>query len=110
MTLVVINYGFKLLQVSSSLNSSYCFILQTEASIFTWVGNLSSSRDHDLLDRMLDLINVCDSVLAKLTCLFFFHPAESSYHAYFFHCLFLYLDFSFIPFIAKIATYISEGR
>lgn len=44
-------------QVSSSLNSSYCFILQTETSIFTWVGNLSSTRDHDLLDRMLDLIN-----------------------------------------------------
>ncbi|KAA8549393.1 hypothetical protein F0562_001077 [Nyssa sinensis] len=44
-------------QVSSSLNSSYCYILKTEATIFTWVGSLSSSRDHDLLDRMLDLIN-----------------------------------------------------
>ncbi|KAL5580762.1 hypothetical protein UlMin_013204 [Ulmus minor] len=44
-------------QVSSSLNSSYCYILQFEASIFTWIGSLSSSRDHDLLDRMLELIN-----------------------------------------------------
>ncbi|XP_059429966.1 villin-1 isoform X2 [Corylus avellana] len=43
--------------VSSSLNSSYCYILQTETFIFTWIGNLSSTRDHDLLDRMLELIN-----------------------------------------------------
>lgn len=42
--------------VSSSLNSSYCYILQTEASFFTWIGSLSSTRDHDLLDRMLDVI------------------------------------------------------
>ncbi|PON63017.1 Villin [Parasponia andersonii] len=44
-------------QVSSSLNSSYCYILQTGTSIFTWIGNLSSTRDHDLLDRMLEFIN-----------------------------------------------------
>ncbi|GAB4859960.1 actin filament capping [Ancistrocladus abbreviatus] len=44
-------------QVSSSLNSSYCYILQTLATIFTWIGNFTSSRDHDLLDRMLELIN-----------------------------------------------------
>ncbi|XVE59399.1 hypothetical protein DITRI_Ditri05aG0043600 [Diplodiscus trichospermus] len=43
--------------VSSSLNSSYCYILQNGTSIFTWIGNLTSSRDHDLLDRMLELIN-----------------------------------------------------
>ncbi|KAK4606121.1 hypothetical protein RGQ29_000401 [Quercus rubra] len=43
--------------VSSSLNSSYCYILQTETFIFTWIGSLSSTRDHDLLDRMLELIN-----------------------------------------------------
>ncbi|XVF46731.1 hypothetical protein PTKIN_Ptkin03bG0051900 [Pterospermum kingtungense] len=43
--------------VSSSLNSSYCYILQNGASVFTWIGNLTSSRDHDLLDRMLELIN-----------------------------------------------------
>ncbi|KAL4343038.1 hypothetical protein HN51_061362 [Arachis hypogaea] len=44
-------------QVSTSLNSSYCYILQTEASIFTWIGNLSSARDHNLLDRMVELLN-----------------------------------------------------
>ncbi|PRQ34453.1 putative villin/Gelsolin, ADF-H/Gelsolin-like domain-containing protein [Rosa chinensis] len=43
--------------VSGSLNSSYCYILQTGTSVITWIGNLSSSRDHDLLDRMLELIN-----------------------------------------------------
>ncbi|OVA02671.1 Villin headpiece [Macleaya cordata] len=43
--------------ISGSLNSSYCYILQTGASIFTWTGNLSSPRDHDLLDRMLLLIS-----------------------------------------------------
>ncbi|XP_031384879.1 villin-1 isoform X2 [Punica granatum] len=44
-------------QVSSCLNSSYCYILQTGPSVFTWIGNLSSTRDHDLLDRMLEYIN-----------------------------------------------------
>ncbi|OIW09546.1 hypothetical protein TanjilG_30865 [Lupinus angustifolius] len=44
-------------QVSSSLNSSYCYILQTEESVFTWIGSLSSSRDHNLLDRMVELFN-----------------------------------------------------
>ncbi|XVF05346.1 hypothetical protein REPUB_Repub05bG0164200 [Reevesia pubescens] len=43
--------------VSSSLNSSYCYILQNGTSVFSWIGNLTSSRDHDLLDRMLELIN-----------------------------------------------------
>ncbi|KAK8679810.1 hypothetical protein V6N13_145244 [Hibiscus sabdariffa] len=43
--------------VSSSLNSSYCYILQSENSVFTWIGNLTSSKDHDLLDRMIELIN-----------------------------------------------------
>ncbi|XP_058198853.1 villin-1 [Rhododendron vialii] len=44
-------------QVSSSLNSSYCYILKTQTSVFTWAGNLSSARDQDLVDRMMDLIN-----------------------------------------------------
>ncbi|XP_028103644.1 villin-1 [Camellia sinensis] len=44
-------------QVSSSLNSSYCYILKAQTSIFTWFGNLTSATDHDLVDRMLDLIN-----------------------------------------------------
>ncbi|KAG9453973.1 hypothetical protein H6P81_006877 [Aristolochia fimbriata] len=40
----------------TSLNSSYCYILQVGGSVFTWTGNLCSPRDHDLLDRMLDLL------------------------------------------------------
>ncbi|KAI9073613.1 hypothetical protein K1719_044425 [Acacia pycnantha] len=43
--------------VSASLNSSYCYILQTGASIFTWIGSLSTAQDHNLLDRMVDLLN-----------------------------------------------------
>ncbi|WVY94222.1 hypothetical protein V8G54_033310 [Vigna mungo] len=44
-------------QVSTSLNSSYCYILQNEGSIYTWIGSLSSARDHNLLDRMVELLN-----------------------------------------------------
>ncbi|XP_019167794.1 PREDICTED: villin-1 [Ipomoea nil] len=49
--------AFQVDHVSSSLNSSYCYILRTDTSTFTWVGNLASSRDHDLLDRLLEMIN-----------------------------------------------------
>ncbi|XP_010521943.1 PREDICTED: villin-1 isoform X2 [Tarenaya hassleriana] len=42
---------------STSLNSSYCYILTNGASIFTWIGSLSSASDHDLLDRMLYFID-----------------------------------------------------
>ncbi|CAK8565915.1 unnamed protein product [Lathyrus sativus] len=44
-------------QVSSSLNSSYCYILRSEAAMYTWIGGLSSARDHNLLDRMVELFN-----------------------------------------------------
>ncbi|KAL5162616.1 Villin-3 [Glycine soja] len=44
-------------QVSTSLNSSYCYILQSKASIYTWIGILCSVRDHNLLDRMVELSN-----------------------------------------------------
>lgn len=43
--------------VSSSLNSSYCYILQDETSFFTWLGSLSSPTDHDLVDRLVDQLN-----------------------------------------------------
>ncbi|PKA52011.1 Villin-1 [Apostasia shenzhenica] len=43
--------------VSGSLNSSYCYILQDGASIYTWLGTLSSPADHDLIDRLLDQIS-----------------------------------------------------
>ncbi|KAL3819575.1 hypothetical protein ACJIZ3_005480 [Penstemon smallii] len=42
--------------VASSLNSSYCYILHNDSSLFTWSGNLTTSDDHELVERQLDLI------------------------------------------------------
>jgi gelsolin len=42
--------------VASSLNSSYCYILHTESSVFTWLGNNTNSEDQELVERQLDLI------------------------------------------------------
>ncbi|CAK8564110.1 unnamed protein product [Lathyrus sativus] len=42
--------------VASSLNSSYFYILHSESVVFTWSGNLTTSDDHELVERMLDLI------------------------------------------------------
>ncbi|XP_059637389.1 villin-4-like isoform X2 [Cornus florida] len=42
--------------VASSLNSSYCYILHRSSSVFTWSGNLASSGDQELVERLLDLI------------------------------------------------------
>ncbi|KDP35406.1 hypothetical protein JCGZ_10390 [Jatropha curcas] len=42
--------------VASSLNSSYCYILQNDSSVFTWSGNLTTSDDQELMERQLDLI------------------------------------------------------
>ncbi|KAL5549272.1 hypothetical protein UlMin_004503 [Ulmus minor] len=42
--------------VSSSLNSSYCYILHSGSTVFTWTGNLTTSDDHELVERQLDLI------------------------------------------------------
>jgi gelsolin len=41
---------------ASSLNSSYCYILHSESTIFTWSGNLTNAADQELMERMLDLI------------------------------------------------------
>ncbi|KAF8670261.1 hypothetical protein HU200_050794 [Digitaria exilis] len=43
------------LQVASSLNSSYCYILHNGNTVFTWTGNLTTSLDHDLVERQLDI-------------------------------------------------------
>ncbi|GJN01838.1 hypothetical protein PR202_ga19139 [Eleusine coracana subsp. coracana] len=48
------------LQVSSSLNSSYCYILHNGNTVFTWSGNLTTSLDHDLVERQLDVIKEVD--------------------------------------------------
>ncbi|XP_059459862.1 villin-4-like [Corylus avellana] len=42
--------------VASSLNSSYCYILHSDSTIFTWCGSLTSSDNQELLERQLDLI------------------------------------------------------
>ena len=45
-------------QVAPSLNSSYCYILHNDSSVFTWTGNLTTSEDQELMERQLDLIKV----------------------------------------------------
>ncbi|KAI5011210.1 hypothetical protein ZWY2020_013347 [Hordeum vulgare] len=42
--------------VASSLNSSYCYILHDGNSVFTWIGNLTTSLDHELVERQLDAV------------------------------------------------------
>ncbi|KAK1399798.1 villin-4 [Heracleum sosnowskyi] len=41
---------------ASSLNSSHCYILHDGSLVFTWIGNLTSPDDQELLDRLLDWI------------------------------------------------------
>ncbi|KAE8667018.1 Villin-5 [Hibiscus syriacus] len=48
--------SFIVFKVASSLNSSYCYILHSGSTIFTWAGNLSSPDDHELVERKLDII------------------------------------------------------
>lgn len=45
-------------QVSSSLNSSYCYILHSGNTVFTWSGSLATTEDQELMERQLDLIKV----------------------------------------------------
>ncbi|KAK8543297.1 hypothetical protein V6N12_015855 [Hibiscus sabdariffa] len=42
--------------VPSSLNSSYCYILHSGTTVFTWAGSLTSPDDQDIVERQLDLI------------------------------------------------------
>ncbi|XP_024019901.1 villin-4 [Morus notabilis] len=42
--------------VASSLNSSYCHILHSGSTVFTWTGSLTTSDTHELVERQLDLI------------------------------------------------------
>ncbi|XP_065848696.1 villin-4 [Euphorbia lathyris] len=42
--------------VASSLNSSYCYILHDGSSVFTWSGNLTTAEEHEVVERLLDLI------------------------------------------------------
>lgn len=42
--------------VAASLNSSYCYILHSGSTVFTWTGNLTTSDTQELVERELDLI------------------------------------------------------
>lgn len=42
--------------VASSLNSSYCYILHSGSTVFTWSGSLTTSEDQELVERQLDII------------------------------------------------------
>ncbi|KAK1290065.1 Villin-4 [Acorus calamus] len=42
--------------VAMSLNSSYCYILHSGATLFTWSGSLTTTVDQELVERQLDLI------------------------------------------------------
>lgn len=42
--------------VPSSLNSSYCYILHSGSTVFSWSGNLTSADDQELVERQLDII------------------------------------------------------
>lgn len=53
-------------QVASSLNSSYCYILHSGSTVFTWAGNLTSADDHELVERQLDIIKVRYLILRML--------------------------------------------
>ncbi|PWZ12578.1 Villin-5 [Zea mays] len=46
--------------VASSLNSSYCYILHDGNTVFTWAGNLTTALDQELMERLLDVIKVCN--------------------------------------------------
>ena len=45
-------------QVGSSLNSSYCYILHSGSTVFTWCGSLTNTDDQELVERFLDVIKV----------------------------------------------------
>ncbi|KVH93644.1 hypothetical protein Ccrd_004304, partial [Cynara cardunculus var. scolymus] len=48
--------SFMVLKVAKSLNSSYCYILHHDSLIFTWNGSRTTTEDHELAERQLDLI------------------------------------------------------
>ncbi|MBA0708478.1 hypothetical protein Golax_023589, partial [Gossypium laxum] len=68
--------------VASSLNSSYCYILHSGSTVFTWAGNLTSPDDHELVERQLDIIKENPNTQAKrqqgnLKVILTYSPARS---------------------------------
>ncbi|KAL6532832.1 Caps the barbed end of actin filaments and is able to sever them in a calcium-dependent manner [Orobanche gracilis] len=52
--------------VASSLSSSYCYILHSGSTVFTWSGNLTTSEAQELAERQLDLIKVPQGAIYSL--------------------------------------------
>ncbi|KAH9616002.1 hypothetical protein KSS87_005802 [Heliosperma pusillum] len=48
--------AIQVVAVASSLNSSYCYILHSGSTVFTWSGNLTSPGNQELVERQLDII------------------------------------------------------
>lgn len=42
----------------ASLNSSYCYILQNGATVFTWLGSSTTTDEQELAERWLDILKV----------------------------------------------------
>ncbi|KAL4590038.1 hypothetical protein LXL04_002956 [Taraxacum kok-saghyz] len=42
--------------VAASLNSSYCYIMHKDVLVFMWNGSQTTTEDHELSERQLDLI------------------------------------------------------
>lgn len=40
------------------MNSSYCYILHSGSTVFTWSGSLTTADDQELVERFLDVIKV----------------------------------------------------
>lgn len=55
---IVVFFFFCFHQVGSSLNSSYCYILHSGSTVFTWCGSLTNTDDQELVERFLDVIKV----------------------------------------------------
>ena len=58
--------------MASSLNSSYCYILHSGSSIFTWSGNLTTAEDQELVERQLDIIKVLIVVMDVFLLFWYF--------------------------------------
>ncbi|KAF8765529.1 hypothetical protein HU200_008470 [Digitaria exilis] len=57
---------FKLIRQHRRLNSSYCYILHDGDTVFTWIGNLSSSMDQELAGGSLMLFKGTVDLIAQL--------------------------------------------
>jgi hypothetical protein len=55
---ILSNTLFHCLQLSASLNSSDCFLLQTNAKLYAWSGNLSTAESQKAVLRVAEVLKV----------------------------------------------------